>query len=77
MLAIRTLTTSINRMALATVVVAGLIFAAGASKTAVSGELSAHKTLHKTMLSPRPLTTFEGIGSYICKPKWRGVEFHT
>ena len=49
MLTIRTLATSINRMALATVVVAGLIFAAGASKTAMSAEFSAPKTLHKTV----------------------------
>ncbi len=49
MLTNRTLTTSISRMALATVVAAGLIFAAGASKTAISAEVSASKTLHKTV----------------------------
>ena len=49
MLTIRTLATSISRMALATGVVAGLIFASGASRTAMSAESSAPKTLHKTV----------------------------
>ena len=49
MLTIKTLTISISRMALATVVAAGLIFAAGGGKTAMSAEPSAPKTLHKTV----------------------------
>jgi len=49
MLTIRTLTTSSNRLALTTVVVAGLIFAAGGGKTADSAEPAPPKTLHKTV----------------------------
>ena len=46
---IRTLATSSNRLALTTVVVAGLIFAAGGGKTAESAEPATPKTLHKTV----------------------------
>jgi len=49
MLTTRTLTTSSNRLALTTVVVAGLIFAAGGGKTAESAEPATSKTLHKTV----------------------------
>ena len=45
MLILKTLTTSMIRMAMAIVVAAGLFFAAGAGKTAMSAELSAAKTL--------------------------------
>jgi pimeloyl-ACP methyl ester carboxylesterase len=49
MLTIRTLATSFNRLALTTVIVAGLIFAAGGGKTAESTEPATPKTLHKTV----------------------------
>ncbi len=49
MLTIRTLATSFDRLALATVAAAGLIFAAGGGKTAESAEPATSKTLHKTV----------------------------
>ena len=49
MLAIWTLSTSIDRMALATAVAAGLIFATGGGKPAESAEPSTPTTLHKTV----------------------------
>lgn len=49
MLTIKTLTTPLTRIGLATIVAAGLIFATVGAKTAVAGELSATKTIHKTI----------------------------
>ena len=49
MLHLRTLTTTFSRIALLTAIGTGLIFSAGASKTALSAEKSAPKTLHKTV----------------------------
>jgi len=49
MLTIKTLTTSLTRIGLATIIAVGLIFATLSSKTAAAGELSAPKTLHKTV----------------------------